>query len=443
MEQPPSRVETAFEQEERAGLLLATKVRVVALAAVAVMFLILQPMPYGLYNALFMAALALSGGAHAWTRLKLSAGTNIGYGFIALDFLIITVQLFIANPAFWPGLVPEVLYSYGVQALYFLFVMLTALSYAPRLTLWAGAAAGLFYGVVFLWLTRDPEVVRWLLFSMSPDAAAGRMERSDISVADDMLMAAIPRIADITFMLLIAAILAVVVARSRRLVVAQVGAARERANLARYFPPTMVDRLAHLDQPLGPVRTQKVAVLFADIVGFTGYAESAPAEQVVETLREFHGRMEQAVFENGGTLDKFLGDGLMATFGTPNAAADDAARAVSCARSMIAAVEAWNHGRSAQDLPPIKISVGVHFGDAVLGDVGSERRMEFAVLGDTVNVASRLERLTRELDGLVVVSDAVAARARGTSGDEVLAGFRRAEPQAIRGRREQETVWVL
>ena len=114
---------------------------------------------------------------------------------------------------------------------------------------------------------------------------------------------------------------------------------RERSNLARYFSPNVVEELSKHDEPLKQVRTQNVAVLFVDIVGFTAFAAARTPEEVVRTLREFHALMEQEVFRHSGTLDKYLGDGLMATFGTPFAGKDDAANALRCAQAMMTAAD--------------------------------------------------------------------------------------------------------
>ncbi len=247
-------------------------------------------------------------------------------------------------------------------------------------------------------------------------------------------------------MLLVVGALAAVVWRSRRLVIDQAASARERANLARYFPPTIVDQLAELDQPLGIVRSQPVAVMFADIVGFTRLAERQEPAVIVALLRRFHGLMERAIFDHDGTLDKFLGDGVMCTFGTPAAGPSDAANAFRCARAMVAAIDVWNGERSAAGEPPIRLSIGIHYGEVVLGDIGSERRLEFAVLGDVVNVASRLEESTRELASQVVVSDDLVRQARDQAGDGadvMLAGFRAGPPQKLRGREEPVVVWTL
>ena len=228
--------------------------------------------------------------------------------------------------------------------------------------------------------------------------------------------------------------------------ISQATAARERANLARYFPPTIVDQLADLDQPLGAVRAQPVAVMFADIVGFTRLAEKQEPGQIIGLLRQFHALMERAIFDHEGTLDKFLGDGVMTTFGTPSAGQSDATNALRCAHAMLAAVQAWNEERARAGHAPVRLSIGMHYGEVVLGDIGSERRLEFAVLGDVVNVASRLEERSRQLDCQVVVSDELVRQARreaGAAADPPLADFQAAEPQSLRGRDEPVAVWTL
>ena len=250
----------------------------------------------------------------------------------------------------------------------------------------------------------------------------------------------------IIIFLLFSGFLAVVVWRSRRLVIRQAVVARERANLARYFSPTMVDELAGRDEPLGPIRRQDVAVMFVDIVGFTSLAESMPPEQVMALLRDFHGRMEAEVFTHHGTLEKFIGDALLATFGVPDQGEQDATDALSCAYAILASLEKWNAERAERGEIPIRIGIGLHFGPAVLGDIGSQRNMAFAVIGDTVNTTSRLQTLTRDLATPMVISDTLLQKVRQEVSDEadrLLNGLHTAGPQALRGREERVTVWML
>ena len=243
-------------------------------------------------------------------------------------------------------------------------------------------------------------------------------------------------------LLLVAGVLALATWRGRRLVQRQAEAERQRGNLARYFSPNMVDELARRDEPLDAVRHQPVAVLFADIVGFTQVCEALAPETVIGLLREFQDRMSEAVFEHDGTVDKFIGDSIMATFGTPFIGTRDATRAVASAKAMITQMDDWNRERWAEGHPPVRVSVGIHYGPVVLGDIGGERRLEFAVVGDTVNVASRLEGVTRKLGVDIAVSDDVSRQVREEGGAEILDGFVRALPQELRNRETPIGVWT-
>jgi adenylate cyclase len=223
--------------------------------------------------------------------------------------------------------------------------------------------------------------------------------------------------------------------RSNQLLIRQARLAAERANLSRYFAPTIVDRLASQPAALQEPQTREIAVMFTDLVGFTDLVERLPDTEVLPLLRRYYAEIERVVFDEGGTLDKYLGDGVMATFGTPLPEPGDAARALAAARAIVAAVDGIGQG--------LHVSVGVHFGPATVGDVGPSRRLEFAVIGDTVNVASRLEAATRDVGGRIVVSDALMARARAEGAKpDLCAGFRAEEGLALRGRRAPVDVWV-
>jgi class 3 adenylate cyclase len=193
-----------------------------------------------------------------------------------------------------------------------------------------------------------------------------------------------------------------------------------------------------------PNRTQNVTVLFADIVGFTGYADGRSPTEVIETLRLFHARMEREVVRHQGTLDKYLGDGLMATFGTPFAGDHDAGNALRCAQAMIGSMDELNRERKDHGEPPIKLSLGLHYGQVVLGDIGLNR-LEFAVIGTTVNVASRLESLTRELGCALIASDDLVqqARAKKTGSNIDLGNLVEQPAQTVRGLEHPVGIWTL
>ena len=218
---------------------------------------------------------------------------------------------------------------------------------------------------------------------------------------------------------------------------------RARANLSRYFAPNLVDMLAASDEPFGPTRASPIAVLFADIVGFTRLCAEDEPEAVFALLRAFQDRMAACIFAADGTLDKYVGDAVMATFGTPDGKPDDCTRALRCARAMLAAVAELNATQSRAGRRTIEVGIGLHYGTAFLGHVGSAQRLEFTVIGDTVNMASRIEKLTRQLDVSFAASRAVVEQVARESGADApeLVDLLALGPQAVRGRGQPIEIW--
>jgi adenylate cyclase len=160
-------------------------------------------------------------------------------------------------------------------------------------------------------------------------------------------------------------------------------------------------------------------------------------------LRAFHGRMEDEVFRHGGCLEKFIGDALLATFGVPDVGQRDATDTLACARGMLAALDAWNRERAAAGQAPLRMGLGLHYGQVVLGDIGSARSMAFATVGDTTNVASRLQALTRDLGATLVASSAlVNAVEREAAEVTLLKGLTCRGPHVLRGRDAPIEVWA-
>jgi adenylate cyclase len=179
-----------------------------------------------------------------------------------------------------------------------------------------------------------------------------------------------------------------------------------RENFARYFAAPVAARIAASDAPARPGGERRtVAVLFADLRGFTRFAASVPPDEVAETLSEFLSAMVDCVFRHGGTLDKFIGDCVMAQWGAPEAAPDDADRALAAALDMHHALEALNERRARVGRAPLAMGLGIAHGEVFAGNIGSERRLEFTVIGAAVNQASRL--CDAAAAGEVLVSDAL------------------------------------
>ena len=164
-----------------------------------------------------------------------------------------------------------------------------------------------------------------------------------------------------------------------------------RSNFERFFAPGLAARIASSPDAvrLGGEK-RLVAVLFSDIRGFTSLSESMAPDAMASLLTEYFTEMVDIVFRHGGTLDKFIGDAVMAQWGAPLGAPDDADRAMQAAIDMILALDRLNERWRSEGRPELQIGVGLNFGEAFAGNIGSERRLEFTVIGDTVNTASRL-----------------------------------------------------
>lgn len=226
---------------------------------------------------------------------------------------------------------------------------------------------------------------------------------------------------------------------------ARISAERSKANLARYVPPNLVEALAGRDEPFGPPRLQEVAVLFIDLRGFTAISESMAPIDVLELLRDFQRRMTDVTFRLGGTLDDYIGDAILATFGVSEGNGAHATAALATAREMLTAMEDWNEERSARGEERLGVGIGIHFGVAILGDVGTEQYLDFTVIGDTVNIASRLERLTRSIDTDLVVSEALVERVRHETADAepLLSDLAKQDAQTIHGRSGKIPIYIL
>lgn len=430
--------EAALADSKREGLLLAVRARWIALAVTAVTLPILNPNWDTVYYVVMLIPFAVIG----WAQRKVGRAGRSGPELLLMfcDLALLTFLAVVPNPlapGSWPA---GMQFRFNTFSYFYVFLGTATLAYSWRtvvaMGLWASA----------LWAIG----VAWVYFQPQTHAALVERVRSavggDIRLFDIINPASIgipARIQEIVVFLIVAMTLALAARRANNLLISHAGIERERTNLARYFSPNVVEQLSKNDEPLKQVRTQNVAILFADIVDFTAYADGRGPIEVIETLRRFHERMEREVFRHNGTLDKYLGDGLMATFGTPFTSDSDAGNALRCAQAMIGSIGELNRERGPRGEPPIRLSIGLHYGQVVLGDIGLNR-LEFAVIGTAVNAASRLETLTREYGCAMVASDELVQRARAETGSSSADFLQLVEqpPRTVRGLEQPVGIWT-
>jgi len=193
-----------------------------------------------------------------------------------------------------------------------------------------------------------------------------------------------------------------------------------RLRLQRYFSPGVGEILEERDEDsLALGKDCELSIIFVDIRGFTSLSERLSSREVIEILNTYHAHMVEVIFRHGGTLDKYLGDGLIAYFNAPVGQEDHAERAVSCALDMEKEMSEINSWLASKGRDPIKVGIGVHTGGAIVGDIGAPHRREFTAIGSAVNVTSRLEGMTKKVGRTIVISATTAGLVTGVDWEEL------------------------
>ncbi len=429
-------------REELSGLAYMFGGRLIILGMLAAWTALTVPLERSTLYLAAIAAFALLGAPpYLLTRLGVG-GTPLVASFLTVDAAILSYILIVPTPFDVSGWTPQL--NLRLPSFLFLGVFLVgmALSYKPALVISTGIAVITGWSLGYLWVVNLPDSI---VFSSRDVLGLGLGIEEVLARYLDPNAVALTRLStQIVFLVLVTMILALAVWRSRRLVHRQVAAESQRTALARYFSPNIARELATRNPSEDRTSVQQVAVLFADMVGFTAISERLKPNDLIDLLREFHGRLARAAFAHDGTVDKYIGDAIMVHFGTPYPKADDPVRALACASEMMMELNRWNSERTGAGEEAIHIGIGIHYGEVVVGNIGDAQRLEYAVLGDTVNVASRLEQQSRQAGASIIVSDEViaAVHAQGADPAELLPDLRREDTLSVRGRQQPIGVWT-
>jgi class 3 adenylate cyclase len=270
------------------------------------------------------------------------------------------------------GAYPWLFLSVRVICTYAMLVALSGLRYSTRVVIYTGLMTLLLNTAIFALLA--PVGFRW------PTALLGFLTIGCVTVCTAYNVASLIRIH-------------------------RDAAAKE--SLARFLPPELVEQVMNEPELLQRKTERRTAtVIFTDIRGFTRFSEKLSPEQVVEFLNEFLEEMTGAIMDHNGMLDKYIGDAVMGVFGVPFHADDHALRALRSAMDMRTRLDRLNVDLKAKGLPELSIGIGLHTGELLIGSIGSTRRLDYTVIGDTVNVASRIEGMTRSYPVEILVSEA-------------------------------------
>lgn len=346
-------------------------------------------------------------------------GHGVAFAFILVDFglfygLIWSFHLQYHQPA-----------TFYLKAPTFLFVFLFIAVRALRLEPWSVVAAGL------------TAAVGWAAMALYAGLATPGMPvtRDFITYLTSNVILIGAEVEKIVAILLVTLVLTLAIRRARRQLVAAAQGRTAQEDLSRFFPPEVAARIASGEEQLTPGRgeSKHAAVLVCDMRGFTAFASSQPPERVMGVLVEYQHRIGAIISAHGGAIDKFLGDGILATFGctrTSETSAADALRA-----GLAVADEGVQFIASLNGAGPSGIGVAVTAGNVLFGTVGDEERLEFTVIGEPVNLATKLEKHNKRL-GAVLITDGATFDLAVTQGFDADQALTRANQQSIEGSTE-------
>jgi adenylate cyclase len=383
LEQLPERTRLAIREDQAQAEILIAWVQLAVVTAFGLVYGLapqatmraephLEPLPWvlGAYAVVTAVRLGLAY-ANALGRLLLSLGVVIDLALLMALIWGFHIQ-YAQPPAFYLK-VPTLLAA-------FIFIALRALRFEVRYVALAGVSAAVGWAalVVYAAVTTPEAIVK--------RDFVGYMTGNRILIGAE--------VEKILAILAVTAVLALAIARARRLLVrAAVDGAAAR-DLARFFDPDVAERIRAADRPLkaGEGEARDAAILFLDIRGFTRLGATLAPSELMALLTEYHARLVPLIQGHGGAIDKFLGDGILATFGAAQRSERYAADALEAVDAVVAEAARWEAERQAQGEPPLVINAGVAVGRIVFGAVGDERRLEYTVIGDAVNLAAKLEK---------------------------------------------------
>jgi adenylate cyclase len=350
----------------------------------------LNPVPwvlaaYGLFTVLRLV-LAHRGRLAGWF-LCLSVVVDMGL----LMGLIWSFHLQYMQPAAFYLKAPTLLYV-------FIFIALRALRFEPQFIVLSGVTAIVGWSVLVAYAV-----------IVDPGMPVTRDYVAYMTSATILIGAELDKLITIG---LVTLILALAVQRARRLLERSVAETQAAADLSRFFDPEIAEAITSAEQPLAPGegKLRRAAVLYADLRGFTTLAARLPPSEVIGLLTEYQGRLVPLLHRHGGSVDKFLGDGIMATFGALRPREAFAADALRAAADIVGEIEAWNSLRSPE--LRLRVAVAVAHGDVVVGAVGDEERLEYTVIGSPVNLAAKLEKHCAVEGARALVTEATLDLAR-------------------------------
>ena len=400
--QLPARVERALVDLRRESEILIGWVQAALVTVLGTLYLVapstspadavFRPVPWalGIYGAFTVLRLVLA------YRNRLTFALKIVSVLVDVTMLMTTIWSFhiqYGQPAAFYLKAPTLLYV-------FVFIVVRALTITPGYVLFTGLTAALG------WLAL-------LGYALAEPGGAALVTHDYIEYMTSAKILIGGEIDRVVSILIVTLVLSVSVARARQLLFHAVGDQAAVSQLSRFFSPEIAERLSRADELLHPgdAEQREAAAMFIDLRGFTKLAAALPPAELIDLLREYQRIAVPIIHQNNGSIATYLGDGIMVTFGATRSTTTYCADAMRCAERLLKALASWHKEREARDLPAPGVGIGVDAGTVTCGVIGDEARLEYAIIGDPVNRAAKLQNQTKVEGVLGLASRACRDRA--------------------------------
>ncbi len=397
----PERVSQAIQKEQDQSEVLVSVIQLIAIGSFGVLYA-LTPKGFGPDVDFEPVPITLAVyAAFTLVRLWLALKHQLPRWFIAMSVVVDVVVLMITIWSFHLQYeAPPALYLKAATFMYvFILIALRTLRFEPVMVILTGISAGLCWLILVVYAIAHEQTCSSMEFMEVLAGADGcgitRMF-SDYTTSYKILIGA--EIDKIVSILMVTAILAIALVRARKLLIRATAEHQAAADLSRFFAPEIAGRIRDTDSEIEPgdAELREAAIMMTDLRGFTPLTEQLSPKEVMTLLSEYQSRVVAAISAEGGSVDKFMGDGILASFGAAAPSDKPAAQALRAAEAILKETRQWQRWRKAADLPAPAVGLALTTGKVMFGAIGDATRLEYTVIGDPVNLVAKLEKHTKE-----------------------------------------------
>lgn len=400
-ERVPERVMEAIQKEQNQSEVLVSVIQMIAISSFAVLYS-LSPKGFGNDVAFEPVPITLAVyGVFTAVRLWLALQRRLPRWFIAMSVVVDVTVLMVTIWSFHLQYeAPPALYLKAATLMYvFILIALRTLRFEPGMVILAGVTASLCWLVLVVYaIIHDQTCSNTELMEVLAGAEGCGITRmfSDYTMSHKILIGA--EIDKIVSIMMVAIILAIALVRARKLLIRAATEHQAAAELSRFFAPEVAGRIRDTDAQINPgdAELRDAAILMTDLRGFTPLTETLSPKEVMALLSDYQSRVVAAISAAGGSVDKFMGDGILASFGAAAPSASPAAEALRAADAILEATHRWQQDRKVTGLPAPSVGLALATGKVMFGAIGDASRLEYTVIGDPVNLAAKLEKHTKE-----------------------------------------------